>query len=355
MRHRGVSVSRVLGRRGAGLGNEILPWAKAALASQELGLRLARPAWAWHPEKYPEAWGWSRVSLAAEYAAGKMLPSLVITEDMYRATGLVDYGAAVRAIAQESAYFQAGGPLRIVSEGMWGGYQAIELAKPFLWRQLLTATGVPTTLSEYRRRVGARVAAVIHIRGGDFTAQSPQPGQFNKRLPIEWYLNVGKEIRRGLGSDVYISVVTDSPRAAEVVELSKVIGAEIEVAPFRESAAIADLAILASADLAVCSVSSFSMAGAFLSDDAPYIWYGPQLSKNENGWGIWGHEPHQRRQELADGDVIQEMLPRGVPMGVNDPLPEAVTKYLLSRASVRCRRLDLLYYGSLEARGGHWR
>lgn len=345
---RGLSVARVIGKRGAGLGNELVPWAKAALVSQELGVRLARPSWALHPEKYPEAWGWRRPSLAVEYVAGGLMPSLVISEEMYRATGLVDYGSAVRAIVEERSYGTRRSPVRIVSEGMWGGYQAIEGAKPFLWMQLLSAKGVPGALAQHQRRVGDRVSAVIHMRGGDFVAEPPSAGQFNKRLPLEWYLGVGEQIRKSLGADVDIAIVTDSPKSSDVAKLVSATGAVIECAPWVHSAPMADLAILASADLSVCSVSSFSMAAAFLSDDAPYIWYKPQLNRQEGGLNIWGHEgTHPTAQSLVENRG-EQALPRGLPMDVGDSLPESLREHLTMRAGMRYRGSDLLYYGNVQ-------
>jgi hypothetical protein len=39
------SIPRILGHRGAELGNELFPWAKAFLAGQALGARVMHPAW----------------------------------------------------------------------------------------------------------------------------------------------------------------------------------------------------------------------------------------------------------------------------------------------------------------------
>jgi hypothetical protein len=54
-----------------------------------------------------------------------------------------------------------------------------------------------------------------------------------------------------------------------------------------------DLLALARCDLLVCAVSSYSVWAAFLTD-APYLWYGPNLTLHDGGWGsIWGHESVQ--------------------------------------------------------------
>ena len=57
---------------------------------------------------------------------------------------------------------------------------------------------------------------------------------------------------------------------------------------------VSDLLALAGADLLVCSVSSYSIWAAALSD-AAYLWFKPQLHPQADGWwSIWGFEPKQQ-------------------------------------------------------------
>ena len=47
--------------RGAGLGNELIPWGKAYIASRVLGIPALHPAWGLNTRRYWEYFGTSRI------------------------------------------------------------------------------------------------------------------------------------------------------------------------------------------------------------------------------------------------------------------------------------------------------
>jgi hypothetical protein len=155
-------------------------------------------------------------------------------------------------------------------------------ARPFLHQKLLSAPGVVEALTELESdRPDYRVG--VHIRLGDFSADSPGRGQFNRSLPIEWYREAMAACREALGGATSFLVCSDARDA----DLEPLVEGDVRV--FRGSgqgAAVQELIALAEADLMICSVSSFSMLAVFLSQK-PYLWYEPQLVAEGNRYSIW--------------------------------------------------------------------
>src|SRR5262249_48648977 len=120
----------------------------------------------------------------------------------------------------------------------------------------------------------APVTVGLHVRRGDFGVQPPAPGTFNRPVPTTWFCSVVRSLQGQL-PDAAHAVCTDAGDA-ELPELTALPGVHL-VRGSGPAAAIQELAVLASCDLLVCSVSSFSMLAAFLSD-RPYLWYRPQLT-----------------------------------------------------------------------------
>ncbi len=113
-------VAKRHGRRGGGLGNEMFPWAKGWIASQVLDARLIGPSWGLNQRKYHRNFGTSRLDFLAEEALAH-LPHHAFTESEYRATGEIDFGAAIRKWATTRG-LKAKSSYIVSVEGMWGGY-----------------------------------------------------------------------------------------------------------------------------------------------------------------------------------------------------------------------------------------
>src|SRR5271169_3638420 len=84
-----------IGPRHAGLGNELLPWAKAFIASAELKLRLLHPAWGLNDRRYYEYFGTSTLDWVGYAALRMLLPCYTFSEADYLATGERDYDRAI--------------------------------------------------------------------------------------------------------------------------------------------------------------------------------------------------------------------------------------------------------------------
>jgi hypothetical protein len=111
-----------------------------------------------------------------------------------------------------------------------------------------------------------------------------------------------------------------------------------------------DLAVLATSDVLVSSVSSFSMLAAFLSD-APYLWYRNQLTDVAGYLTIWGHEQAQQSEGSPTLSAVCEpdgyQASRGIPYAIGDGLPEWLPERLKDTYAIRRLSRDLIYYGAV--------
>lgn len=335
--------------RGAGLGNEIFPWAKAYLASRELGFRLLPPAWGLNSREYWRDFGTSRLDWIGHAALQAALPTVTVTDAMVRSTGESDYGAAVRVLDKEYGWSRRR-PLVLVHQGMSGGHLAIERARNHLRNVLLghlPEDGCPPSTGP----VTGQLRVAVHARLGDFSDHSdgPLPGVFNRRLPVEWYRWVLGALRKRFGETLHVDLVSDEPeKAARMLPESSGCIA-------RTRGIFEDLSLMASADLLVCSVSTFSMLAAFLSD-APYVWYRPHLYQQGDFLSIWGYRPEEQtggtgHHILTEQQIGGSLPTRGVAVGVGDMLPSWLTDFLDTRASLNRRSADLVRCGVVSYAG----
>jgi hypothetical protein len=340
----GWSLPVVSGRRGAGLGNEVIPWAKAYLAAQALGLRTVHPAWALNRRGYRHDFGTSRLDWLVQSTAAAALPSVDLSWERIRSTGEQDYGLAVRALRGELGLDRR--PLVVRnSSGMAGGYLAVRRARTFLLSRVLSPDHVTADLGRIAERWDDRAVRVaVHVRAGDFEPGGPGPGQFNRAVPDQWYVAVCRSLRAELGDGVGFLVLSEGDGAAArrlVAEVAAV------TPPTRHRPLLSDIAAMAQADLLVCSVSSMSMFAAFLSG-AHYVWYAPQLETSAGWRSIWGLEPEQRAGATArnrSAGAPAPPLARGVPVDDDGRVPVDLVRRLREQAAIRDARHDLLLYG----------
>jgi hypothetical protein len=331
------------GWRGAGLGNEVFPWAKAYLASRELGFGLVQPPWGLNPRGYRREFGTARLDWLGHAALRTVMPSETVTDAMVRSTGQTDYGAAIRMLDTEFGWSRRRA-LALLHTGMSGGYLGIARARNFLRNTLLGR--LPHVCLDSPETGAGRLHVAVHLRLGDFveTSTGPGPGVFDECLPVEWYRSTLEAAQARFGDALHVDLMSDDPeRAARLLPEWSDHGN----APRRS--ALEDLSVMATADLLICSISSFSMLAAFLSD-APYLWYHPHLSEQEGFLSIWGVDPAQGT-DLTTANVRYERrvgasLPaRGVAMRVGDELPTWLTDHLRMRVALRRRSADLIHFG----------
>ena len=329
--------------RGAGLGNEVFPWAKALIGAYELGLVPLHPAWALNPRGYRKDFRTSRTDVIVQRAVRAVLPTIHVTAAHVRAAHADNYAGLMRALAPELR--RRRGPVALVhSSGMVGGFEGIRPAR-FALQSLLSAPPhvARDVYSIDRLRHRDRLLVALHVRAGSgFDERPPGPGEFNRRLPAAWYAQAVGAVVDTIGADrVEVALVGDVLEA----ELGEQLAGRSTLLPLptRRRPLLSDLHTLVSADLLVCSVSSFSLLAAFLGD-MPYIWYAPQLSEIPGGLAVW-REAEAPVFKPSVGAPTLRRPPRGVQLTEGEPLPGHLVEELEARLAGRSRSNDLIYGG----------
>ena len=164
---------------------------------------------------------------------------------------------------------------------------------PFLDSQQLIASRLWTMTRRQHRPVrlfNDRKYVAVHIRCGDF--RIPREGQIsdrnNTRLPIAWYVEAIRQVRRQLAYDIPVVVFSDG-RESEIRDVLQM----PHVTRKNQGSAIYDIWALSQADLIIASGSTFSMWGVFLGQ-MPSLWApGKGLNQMHVGgmqWQVqWSH------------------------------------------------------------------
>jgi hypothetical protein len=350
--HGGIRLSiPTPGGRGAGLGNELYPWAKAWLAARAIGGTALPPAFGVNPRQYWRYFGTSRLDWISHRALLKTLPRYRFTDQDYLSTGEPDFRKAVAIFAERHEWHQK--PLFALEVGgMWGGFLAIREARDFVLAKLYAAKGTATNLTDWRIRLNPdKLVVAVHIRAGDFHAADEEinyRGCFNRSLPLAWYMAVCDQLRDHFGNKVQFQLFTDGKPEA----LAPFIQRFNPVTGFHQRDSVcSDLLAMASADLLVCSVSTFSLWGAFLSN-APYLWFAPQLQEEDGMLSLWGHEAAQRpphgataRFHASVSHDLHAACPRGLPISQQGELPADLLMRMENAFNGRRAATDLTMYG----------
>lgn len=337
--------------RGIGLGNELYPWAKAWLAAQAIDGKALPPAFGLNPRQYWRYFGTSRLDWLSHRALLKAMPRYRFTEADYLSTGEHDFRKAVAVFAERLGWKEKR-LFALEVGGMWGGFLAVREARDYVLSQLYAARGTARNLSDWRARLDPdRLTVAVHIRAGDFKAADEKidyRGCFNRALPLAWYMAVCDQLRDHFGHRVQFQLFTDGTPEA----VAPFIRRFDPVTGFHQRDSVcSDLLAMAGADLLVCSVSSFSLWGAFLSC-APYLWFAPQLQDEAGMLSLWGHEAAQRpphsptarfRARVAADPAAH--CPRGVPVAQDGRVPQALLDRLHSAFHCKQTATDLALYG----------
>ncbi|MEO3693385.1 alpha-1,2-fucosyltransferase [Roseateles paludis] len=336
--------------RGAGLGNELIPWCRAFIAAQVLGARCLPPAFGLNQRRYWRHFGTSRMDWLLHRALRASLPHVEFTEADYLQHGGGDAALALeRFVVARSLRDKPA--LLLTTQGMWGGMAHLEAARDFALSTLYQSRFAARNLITIRSRLNPELPVVgVHVRMGDFAAPLPPEqyrGKFNVALPPEWYRNVAQSIHEQLAGRVQFLVVSDAPEARLRTLMD---GFQCTFTADIPDSDCSDLLALSRCDLLVCSVSSFSVWAAFLSE-APYLWYEPNLGESAPGWlSIWGHEPGQREPASGTQRALANAMAAREPRAQRawaTPASGAVDFEALAQATARhsARSLDLIRYG----------
>jgi hypothetical protein len=338
--------------RGAGLGNELFAWSKAFLASQVLDARLLHPAFGLNRRRYHRDFRTSRLDWLGQRVLTASLPVVEFGEEAYWSTGKHDFEEAVVEFAEREGLLRRKNFVFAVN-GMWGGFLAIRKARTFVMAELMRARNAVSNLHAIHGNVAAdKLVIAVHIRGGDFRAASDETdyrGRFNVALPLDWYVSTCDSLERALPGRIQFVLVTDASEAS--------------VKQFRDrfnplttshlqNTTPSDLLLMGTADCIVCSVSTFSMWGAFLSD-GPYFWFAPHLQSHGAYGSLWGNEPAEQNQgptacnlrRVLDDGKDGGQIARGIPIGVGEAIPKSAVQVLEARLRTRALSKDLIYSG----------
>jgi hypothetical protein len=343
-------MSRVRGR-GAGLGNELIPWARSFLAAQVLGAAALPPAFGINRRRYWRHFGTPRYDWLAHRALEKVLPVFEFTEADHQRHGAGDVVKTFRGFAEENDLFNRSAYV-VVTEGMWGGYLHVTAARDFIRSTLYQSRFAARNLVRLQERLKPGLPVVgMHVRMGDFDSASDPAsyqGKFNVSLPLQWYINIAHSIRSQLNGEVQFIIASDA-NAEQLRPLSD--GVRCVVTAGVPDSDCSDLLALSNADLLVCSVSSFSAWAAFLSS-APYLWYLPNLQCHPEGFhSIWGHETGQQmltshtRAAMQAWKARYAMSPRGWPVADDGNVKADVVQCMLVRRAQLHEAADLVQYG----------
>lgn len=341
---------------GAGLGNEVITWARAFLIAQVLGISCLPPAFGRNSRRYWRHFGTPKYDWLLQKIMSKTMPVIKFSETDYLSFGGGDVVEAFRAFAIANHLFERKTYL-LTTDGMWGGYYHIRQARDFVFATLYNSHFAAKNLLQIQQRLSPNKLTVgMHVRLGDF-AQSLEPaayrGKFNIALPLSWYINIGKQIQLRYGDGVQFLIASDgTPEQLKPLtdSFNCVLTTDIK------DSDCSDILALSKTDLLVCSVSSFSAISAFLSD-APYLWFEPQLQIHQEGYySIWGHEPNQQIKNSPTLSAIERhsthlaTKPKGWPVGMNGEVSEEVFELINKRNLQNNTNYysDLLMYGAVK-------
>jgi hypothetical protein len=348
--------------RGYGLGNEMLPWARAFLASQVLDATLLTPAFGMNRRAYWRHFRTAPDDWIQQRTLQHLLPVVEFRESDYLAHGGGDVVTALRGFAERHRLHRRRAYV-LVTDGLWGGYHHVEAARDFIRSTLYQSRYAASNLLQLRARIDQhKVLVGMHLRLGDFSppgaAQDYQHAA-NVSLPMEWLCAVARCLDRALGDGWQLLLLTD--------------GTEQQVQPLTSQwpcittadlppGDCSDILALAGADLLVCSTSSFSSLAAFLSD-SPYLWFAPNLYRHPEGVYSLGDYARQRERpgdptraaleqwQLQPSSALPptalppSAIPRGVPVDVDGEIPAVAIAAALLRHQSRRWETDLVRSG----------
>jgi hypothetical protein len=337
-------------RKGYGLGNELLPWARAFLAAQVLGIPCLPPAFGLNRRGYWRHFGTATDDWLRNRALERLLPVVNFTQADWLNCGGGDVVPALHRFADAHGLRQRKAYL-LVTEGLWGGWQHVQAAREFIRSTLYQSRFAAANLLRLGERLDARKLLIaMHVRLGDFAASGAAEHYreaANRSLPLNWFRDIALTLRQRLGEQLQFLLISDGEPAqlrALMDEVPCVTSGDIP------DGDCSDLLALASADLLLCSTSTYSSLAAFLSD-APYLWFAPNLAGNWQGRWLGERAEELQRPGSALRSALESLsrdpgsLPRGIPVDVDAKLPEWLWTHLQQRQALRRSQTDLVRGG----------
>ncbi len=339
-------------RQGYGLGNELVPWARAFLAAQVLGARLIYPAFGLNRRGYWRTFGTAPDDWILHRSLERMLPVVEFAEADYIRHGGGDVVRALRGFAAEQA-LHSRKLFLLVTEGLWGGFQHIGAAREYIRATLYQSrNAAPNLLALHERLNPEKPLVGMHIRLGDFAPAvdvTRYRQVFNASLPLEWFYNVAMSLHRAFDGDWQLLLVTDGTREQLQPLLSRF--PCVTTADLSDNDC-SDVLALAGADLLICSASTYSALAAFLSE-APYVWFAPSLHLHPEGcYSTHGYKEEHGHAQGPTAQAVERFArdarswnSRGVAVDMDGSLPAALIQQILLRRDHRQAHSDLVRSG----------
>jgi hypothetical protein len=342
-------------RRGHGLGNELLPWARAFLAAQVLDARLLPPAFGMNRRGYWRDFYTAPDDWIRHRAIEQLLPVVEFTEDDWLAHGGGDVVTSLRGFATERKLFERHFFV-LVTDGLWGGFRHVQAAREFIRSTLYTSRYAAHNLIQLHQRLdGRKIQVAMHVRLGDFVppvAVDQYRKVANASLPIEWFCNVAANLRQAYGDDWQLLLITDG-RADQLAPLTGAFPC-ITTADMTDNDC-SDVLALAAADLLVCSASTYSSLAAFLSE-SPYLWFAPSLYAHPegcfstHGFAAETQDPNGPTRQAVDQYVRRSGVwqGRGAVIELDGRIPASALEAAAYRRAIRRDSSDLVRSGVAE-------
>lgn len=323
----------------AGIGNLLFPLSKAYLASIALNCRLLIP-FQIDTIRFKIYFNPFKIGYLPYFP--NPFKKIRYTKNEYDAsrkyTHTDDYYTNIRYYVKKNKLKN----IVLVNEGMWGGYRSILRARKWIKTILASSKNARKTISEMDARFSPnKIQIGFHIRRGDFkkgnALKEITETQWNTQIPIDWYADIADRLVKHLGKNyIELIIFTDSPNHQEIKYLRK--EHEFIVQQPRKGNVYSDLFLMSECDLLICSNSSFSMMGAFLSD-SPYVMYEEYIKQDRGQYTLWDDWP------INDNEQIQNQRYRGYVYGRKCGIDQSMLSDLENKIQTRNSYNSELIYG----------
>ncbi len=315
----------------AGLGNLLMPISKAYLASLALNCRLLIP---FQIDTIRMKTYFNPIKMGyLPYFPNPLKKITFSFEDYMRIRELTrtnDYYENIKVFIKENS----NNNIILINEGMWGGYYSIYRARKWIKTFLASSKQARKNIAE----MGAyyhpkRIQIVFHIRKGDFLIATHPPtlniksSVWNVQIPMEWYNYIAEQLLKEVGADkIDFILFTDSYESKDIDDFSKRFN--VITKENKKGSEFSDLYLMSEGDLLVCSHSSYSMMGAFLSESS-YLMYKDYAIKKDGKYLLWDEDIYNYEHPLDNTN------PRGSIIGNNETLNEKLLLYLEEKIRLR--------------------
>lgn len=328
-----------MGRKPAGLGNEIFGLAKAILGTQVFGGELITPDYSNSMHEYPKIifdnFRSKRVNITLKKKINigdKIFEQLGSRENLWNYKILLEDYAFREGLTDRHN-------LRIQhSSRMVGGFLAIRDTRETLLKLFeIDLSG----LDSIEKSVG------LHVRVPDVSDSNSQ--RILKKQIEEYYKPALRDLYSSDGAFRDLNLITNASSKnyfiSDLTNYAKSLGFRCN---YDAADSLTHLKLLAKSNFIIPSVSTFSLLGIFLSN-AKYFWPSNYTTDNNNWRSIWGHEKLQILgptfwfRELNGSNNYNPLKSRGMIHGFFNPY--FLREWINYNSDFELSQ-DLIYYGS---------